>query len=125
VAERTGEEPASGREIPLLRDEDIDDLPELVDRPVQVDSTSRDFDVGLIHEPPITGDVSARSCSVDEQRSEPRHPPIDGHMINLDATLGQQLLNVSIGQSIPEVPAHRRHDHIWWEPETGEAGPGH
>jgi hypothetical protein len=74
--------------IPFLRDEDIDDLPELVDRRVQIDPTSRDFEVGLIHEPPITGDVSARSRSVDEQRSEPLHPPIDGHMINLDATLG-------------------------------------
>ena len=34
VVERLGEEPASGREIPLLRDENIDDLAELVDRPV-------------------------------------------------------------------------------------------
>jgi hypothetical protein len=43
VVERLGEEPASGREIPFLRDEviddleDIDDLAELVARPVQTD----------------------------------------------------------------------------------------
>jgi hypothetical protein len=35
AVERTGEEPASGLKIPFLRDEDIDDLTELVDRPVQ------------------------------------------------------------------------------------------
>jgi hypothetical protein len=46
-------------------------------------------------------------------------------VIDRDATLGQQLLDVSIRQSVPEVSAHRHHDHIWWEPETGEAGPGH
>ena len=45
VVERLGEEPASGGEIPFLGGEDIDDLAELVDRPVQIDPPSRDFDV--------------------------------------------------------------------------------
>jgi len=34
VLECAGEEPASGREIPFRRDEDVDDLAELVDRPI-------------------------------------------------------------------------------------------
>ena len=44
VVERLGEKAVSGREIPFLRDEDIDDLAELVDRPVEVDPSPGDFD---------------------------------------------------------------------------------
>lgn len=40
-------------------------------------------------------------------------------MINLDATLGQQLLNVSIGPRYQRTATM-----IWREPETGEAGRG-
>ena len=36
--------------------------------------------------------VSARSCRIDQQRREPLHPAIDGHVIDVDTTLGQQLL---------------------------------
>ena len=34
VIEGAGEKPAGGRQIPLLRDQHVDDLTELVDRPV-------------------------------------------------------------------------------------------
>jgi hypothetical protein len=37
MLEGAGEEPASGRQIPILRDDDVDDLAVLVDRPVQLD----------------------------------------------------------------------------------------
>jgi hypothetical protein len=40
-----GEEPAGGREIPFLCDEDVNDLAKLVDRPVQIDPPAADFDV--------------------------------------------------------------------------------
>jgi hypothetical protein len=43
VVERAGEEPASGREIPLLYDEDVDDLAELIDRPVQIDPVGLEY----------------------------------------------------------------------------------
>jgi hypothetical protein len=82
--ERAGEKPAGGREIPFLRDEDVDDLTELVSRPVQIDPSSGDFDVCLIHEPSITGRVPAGSCRVDQQRCEPLRPPVHAHMIDLD-----------------------------------------
>jgi len=39
-----GEEPTGGRQIPFLCGEDIDDLAELIDRPVQIDPPTRDFD---------------------------------------------------------------------------------
>jgi hypothetical protein len=37
MLQRLGEESAGGREIPLLGNQDIDDLAELVDRPIQID----------------------------------------------------------------------------------------
>jgi hypothetical protein len=54
---------------------------ELVDRPIQIDPSPGDFDVRFVHEPPIPGSVSAGSGRVDQQRSEPLHPAIDGDMI--------------------------------------------
>jgi hypothetical protein len=53
LTERAGDEPAGDRQIPLLGDQHVDDLAELVDRPVPADPPSRDLDGGLIHEPPI------------------------------------------------------------------------
>jgi hypothetical protein len=74
---------------------------------------------------PISRDVPAGTCRIDQQRGEPLHPPIDGHVVYLDAALGEQLFHVSVGQSVTEVPTYRNHDHAWREPETGEAGPRH
>ena len=59
MLEGVGEELASGRKIPILRDEDVDDLAILVDRPIQIDSAPGDLDIRLIDEPPITRRVPA------------------------------------------------------------------
>jgi hypothetical protein len=45
VLEGTGEEPAGGDQIPFLRDQHVNDLAILVDRPIQIDPSSRDSDV--------------------------------------------------------------------------------
>ena len=48
------------------------------------------------------------------------HPPIHGHVIDLDPTLGKQLLHVAIGQPEPQLPPHREDDDVRREPEPGE-----
>jgi hypothetical protein len=48
------------------------------------------------------------------------HPPVDRHMINVHATLGEQFCNVSVRESVAQVPAHRQHDHVRPEPVAGE-----
>jgi hypothetical protein len=96
LVKRTGEEPAGGFQIPLLADQDVDNLAELVDRPIQVDPSSRDFDVCFVDEPPISGGVPAGSCRVDEQRGEPLHPPVHAHVVNINAPLRQQLFDVPV-----------------------------
>jgi hypothetical protein len=61
-----------------------------------------------------------RTGGVGEQRGEPLNPAVDGDVIDLHATLDQELLNVAIGQVEPQIPAHRDHDHLRREPEAGE-----
>ena len=51
--------------------------------------------------------MPAGSNRVDQQRSEPLHPAVNGHMIDLDPALGHQLFDVSIRQPIAQIPAHR------------------
>jgi hypothetical protein len=59
-------------------------------------------------------------AGLGEQRGEPLHPPVDRHVVDLDAALGQQLLKVAVGQAVPEVPPDRESDHVRREPEPGE-----
>jgi hypothetical protein len=116
-----GEESPRGRQVPLLGHQHVNDLPELVDRPVQIDPPASDLDVGLVDKPPITRGMPAESGGVDQQRSEPLHPAIDRNVVDIDTALGQQFLDIAVGQAIPEVPAHRHHDHIRREAEPSEA----
>jgi hypothetical protein len=121
MGESPGEEPAGGRQVPLLGHQHIDDLLELVDRAVEIDPPPDDLNLRFIDEPPIPNHVTTGSCGVDEQWGEPLHPAIDGHMINVDTTFSEQLLDVPVGQAIAEVPADRHHDHIRREPEANES----
>jgi hypothetical protein len=104
-----------------FRDEDVDNLAELVDRPIQIDPPSGDFDISFVDESPITGGMPAGPGRIHQQWSEPLHPPLHTHVIDLDVPLGQQLLHVTVREPIAQVPAHRQRDHRRREPEPGEA----
>jgi hypothetical protein len=41
-------------------------------------------------------------------------------VIDLDATLGEQLLDVTVGQAIPQIASDGDRDHLTWEPEPCE-----
>jgi hypothetical protein len=75
--QRLGEESAGGRKIPLLRDQHVDDLPELIDWVVQVDPPFSDLELSLIFEPAIHQNVSAWSGGVNQQWSKALHPAVD------------------------------------------------
>ena len=89
LPQRPDEEPARRGGIALRRGEHVDDLPELVHRPVQVTPPACHLHVGLIDEPPITRGSSTGAGGVSEQRCEPLHPPVDGDVVDLDAALGE------------------------------------
>src|SRR5690348_5084908 len=60
VIKGAGKEPTGGRQVSLLGDQHINDLPELVDCPVQIDPSSDDLGVCFVDEPAITGRMSTR-----------------------------------------------------------------
>jgi hypothetical protein len=43
--------------------------------------------------------VPARACSLGEQAHEPLHPPGDGDMVHLDTALGEEFLDVAVGEA--------------------------
>jgi len=59
------EEPAGSRQMPLLGYQDVDDLTELINRPIQTDPPPGDFHIGLIYEPPLTGAMPARPGRIE------------------------------------------------------------
>jgi hypothetical protein len=111
-AQRAGQEHPGGGQITPGVEQDVDDLTVLVDGPMQVCPLARDLQVGLVDEPPVPRAVPARPGRLDELGSEPLHPAVDPHVINRDTALGEQLLNVPVGQAIAQVPAHRHRDHL-------------
>jgi hypothetical protein len=92
----------------------------LIDRPVQVSPPAGHLDVGLIDEPPVTGSVAARPGSLDELEGETLDPPVDGDVVDGDAALVEQFLDIAIGQAVPQVPADSDGDHLPREPEASE-----
>ena len=117
--ERLDEERPRRGQIPLDCQKDINHLAVLVDSATQVSPTTGDFDVGLIDEPTILSDVPTMPGGVDKFRCEALHPPIHRHMINGDAALSQQLLDIAIAQSVAQVLAHRYSDHFPRKAVTG------
>jgi hypothetical protein len=85
--------------VPPCRDQHIDDLPELVDRTVDVAPVTGDLDVGLVGLPAVTHAMQARPSGPGQQRREPQHPPVDRDVVDLGTPLGEQLLNLAVGQA--------------------------
>ena len=71
----------------------------LVDRPTDIGPLSGDSQVGLIDEPQIPRNAAALPGRLYELRSEPLDPAADNDVIDSDATLGQQLLGVAVGEA--------------------------
>ena len=89
---------------------------------IHVPPSTGDLHIGLVHLPTITRGVAAWPGGVGQQRREPLRPPVDGDVVDLDAALGEQFLEVAVGQPEPQVPADREHDHVGWEAEAGKGG---
>jgi hypothetical protein len=70
-------------------------------------------------EPPVGDRVATGPGGVDKERGEALHPPVLGHMIDLEPTI-RQLFDVAVGEPEPQIPAHREDDDLGWEPEALE-----
>jgi hypothetical protein len=119
-AERGDEESPRRLGVALGRDVDVDDLAVLINGPVDVAPPARDLHVGLIHAPTVADRLAARPGCIGQRGREALHPSVHGDVIDLDATLTEELLDVAVGEPVPEVPAHRQDDDLGREPEPGE-----
>src|SRR6266496_353940 len=122
--ERPLEEPACGFGVATTREEHVDDLAELVDRPEQVAPGPSDLQVGLIDMPAIPDEVLSSPSGLRELRREPLDPPVDAHVVDLDAAFCQELLDVSVGKTEPQVPADSQGDDLRREAVPGEGRGG-
>ena len=95
-------------------------MAELVDGPVQVLPRTTHLEVGLVDVPAVADGVAGGPSGLGQQRREALHPPVDGDVVDFDASLGEQLLHVSVRQPEAEVPPHGQQDHIGREAEPGE-----
>ena len=57
-----------------------------------------DLHVGLV-QPAVPDQVRRRAGRLGQQRRESLHPPVDGHVVDLDTAFGQELLDVAVGQA--------------------------
>ena len=114
------EEPVGAIGVAARGDEHVDDLPALVDGPVDIPPDTVDLDIRLIHEPPITRRTTSEPRRVRQQRCEPLYPPVDRDVIDLDTPLDQQVLYVAVPEVVAQVPPDRDHDHLRREPESGK-----
>ena len=115
-----GEERARRGDVATLRHVHVDHLPALVHGPIHVPPYPGDLDVGFVDEPAIPCQVPRGPGCRDQQPREPLHPPVEDHVVDLDAALGEEFFEVPGGQPLAQVPAHHQQDHFRRESETGE-----
>jgi hypothetical protein len=65
--------------------------------------------------------VAAEPSDVDEQRREALDLPVDRDVVDLDAAFDEQLLDITLGEVVAEVPPDGYHDHVGRVPEPGES----
>jgi hypothetical protein len=49
--------------------------------------------------------VPGRPGCLGEQWGEALHPPVEGHVVDVDAAFGEEFLQVAVGEAVAQVPA--------------------
>ena len=104
----SGEEHARRGDVSALRHVHVDHLPVLVHGPIHVPPDPADLDIGFVDEPAIPGHLPTRPGCVDQQRGKPLHPQVERHVVDLDAALGEQFLQIPVRQPVPGETTVRR-----------------
>jgi hypothetical protein len=71
--------------------------------------------------PVFAGSMAARPRSLDVLGGEPLHSQERADEVKSDATHGQQLFGIPVGQPRPQVPVDRDQDHVRREREADQA----
>jgi hypothetical protein len=99
--ERPPEQQPSCVRVAASRDENVNDLPVLVDRSIHVPPHSVDLDVCFVDVPSIAWPVAGEPGGVGQQRGESLHPQVHGDVVDLDFAFDQQFLHIAVGQVEP------------------------
>jgi hypothetical protein len=70
--------------------------------------------------PSIPDDVLSSPSGLGELRGEALDPAVDRDVVDLDPALGQELLDVPVGEAEPQVPPDRQGDDFGREAVPGE-----
>jgi hypothetical protein len=68
----------------------VDDLPDLVDRPVDLAPLTGHLDVSLVYPPAVPDTVAARAWRRRQQRRQALYPAENADLVTLDAPLGEE-----------------------------------
>jgi len=85
------EETAGRGQVTLVGQQHVDDLPVLVDCPLQIHPAPSDADVRFVDAPAVAAAMASAAGGVDQQRGERLHPAVDADVVDHDPAFGQQL----------------------------------
>src|SRR5215211_8189583 len=112
--QKLAQELASGTLITLGLEEHVQDLAFRIDSPPQIHLFATHTDEHLVHVPSSMRPGASRPQPACDCRAEGEHPTPDTLVGDLDAPLGQELLDVSEAEGEPEVQPHGTLDDIAW-----------
>ena len=104
--------------------EHVDDQSVVLNCSVDVPPRPGELHVGLIDEPVTTDAVATRPGRIHQQRREPLDPSLQDHMVDIDTPLGEESLEIPVGESVAQVPTHSDHNDLGRKPESGGRRPG-
>jgi hypothetical protein len=104
------EEGLGGRDIPVCAEVEIDCLPRLVNRPVEVDPLTFDLDRGPIHPPRTLDRLDILVPPLLEHRDKANHPAHDRGVCHREAPFRHHLHEIAVAELIPHVPADTEGD---------------
>ena len=104
IRQHLAEEALGCVKIPVGGQQKVDRVPVLVDGPVQVAPLAADLDVGLIDLDRAAVRLAKRAQPFLDQWRIGQDPTVQGAVIDLQATLKEEFLDIAVAQRIAQVP---------------------
>ena len=105
--QRLAEESLRGLGVAGRREIEIERVPELVERTVQIRPLAADLDVGLVDAPaPRPGPAPLPAQAPLHFRGDMLNPAIERRVVDCDAAFGHHRFEIPVADRVPAVPEH-------------------